>query len=135
LTPPPKVLTGASERLCAMLLALGKPEASKLLATLPVEHALSAQIKETLDVAHAKASPRGPLSPMAKRVLSVAVPKLPDAALKPVLINGRDLQARGLPPGKDFGAILDGAAQLQWQGRLRSRAQALLWLEAKIKRR
>ena len=135
LRPPPKALTGASERLAAMLLALGKPEAMKLLAALPIEHALSAQIREMLDVSAAQAAPRSALPPLARRVLSTVLPDLPPAALKPVLINGRDIQARGLAPGKDFRDILDAAALLQWKGRLKSRAQALNWLAATLKRR
>ncbi|MBI3550987.1 MAG: CCA tRNA nucleotidyltransferase [Elusimicrobia bacterium] len=135
LRPPPPALTGAAERLAAMLAALGKAEGLKLLAALPVEHALSAQIKETLDLAAGGASPRSAVSPLARRVLATLFPKLPPAALKPVLINGRDLQARGLRPGKDFGDILDAAAMLQWKGRLKSRAQALNWLEKTLRNR
>jgi hypothetical protein len=83
-----------------------------------------------LDITDAKASPRAPLSPLAKKVLTAVHPKLPDAALKPVLVNGRDLQALGLQPGRRFKEILDEAATLQWSGNLRSRVQALQWLKA-----
>ncbi len=135
LKPPPPALTGASERLAAMLLALGKPEALKVLAALPIEHALATLIRETLEVAAAQASPRNPLAPLSRRVLTTVLPDLPPAALRPVLINGRDIQARGLAPGKDFRDILDAAALLQWKGRLKSRAQALNWLDATLRRR
>ena len=135
LKAPPARLSGVDERLAALVLALGKSEGEKFLASLPIERALSTQIYEMLSLVAARQSPRTVLGPVARRVLPVVVPKLAPSALKPVLINGRDLQERGLTPGADYRSILDAAALLQWKGVLKSRAQALKWLDATLKRR
>lgn len=135
LKAPPRQLSAAPERLAAMVLALGKEEGENFLATLPVDHALSAQIYALLSLTAAKASPRGELSPLIRKVSSVMMPKLPSAALKPAWLSGRDLQERGVATGKDYGNILDAAAMLQWQGKLASRAAALSWLDKTLKSR
>lgn len=135
LKAPSKKLSGAPERLAAMVLALGKEEGENFLATLPVDHALSAQIYALLSLIETKAAPRNELSPLIRKVASVMMPKLPGAALKPAWLSGRDLQERGVATGKDYGDILDAAAMLQWQGKLKTRAQALSWLEKALNSR
>lgn len=135
LKAPPRKLNGAPERLAAMVLDLGKEEGENFLATLPVDHSLSAQIYALLSLTATKAAPRNELSPLIRKVLSVMRPKLPSAALKPAWLSGRDLQEQGVAPGKDYGDILDAAAMLQWQGKLNSRAHALSWLTKTLKAR
>ena len=135
LKAPSKKLTSADERLAAIVLALGKEDGENFLATLPVEHTLSAQIYSLLSLAAQKASPRSAPSPLVAKVLSAAMPNLPDAALKAAWLSGRDLQEHGMAPGKDYGDILDAAAMLQWQGKLMSRSQGLLLLDTTLKNR
>jgi poly(A) polymerase len=56
---------------------------------------------------------------------------LPPEQLKPApLVTGRDLIALGLPPGPAFKRILTEAEDLQLEGRLRTRDEALAWLRA-----
>ncbi|MBI5631020.1 MAG: CCA tRNA nucleotidyltransferase [Elusimicrobia bacterium] len=120
--------SGSGERLAVLALALGPEEGLRWLRSLPVEHSLSAEIGGVLKLIQGRASPRGPLSPLALRVLSGAYPNLPRAALKPLFLNGGDLAALGLEPGKVYHEILQAAAEAQWAGEIASRRQALSWL-------
>jgi tRNA nucleotidyltransferase (CCA-adding enzyme) len=57
--------------------------------------------------------------------------RLRDAAPKP-LLQGRHLIARGLPPGKHFGALLEAAFEAQLDGDFADLDGALKWLESRI---
>ena len=50
----------------------------------------------------------------------------------PRFINGGDLIARGMSPGPDFGDILTEAQDLQLEGVLTSKEEAMAWLESRI---
>jgi poly(A) polymerase len=52
--------------------------------------------------------------------------------LPPRFINGGDLIARGMEAGPAFGEILTEAQDLQLEGTLTSRDEALAWLEEKL---
>jgi tRNA nucleotidyltransferase (CCA-adding enzyme) len=121
---------GAEERLFSLALALGG-KGREFLASLPVEHALARRVKEALSLCRQKASPRAALEPGVRRLVRLAFPRLPEAALRPLFLRGSDLHAAGLTPGPAFSAVLDEAARAQWSGRLASRAQALSWLRAR----
>ena len=81
-----------------------------------------------LELAHRRRAPRGEVSASARRLLRWSEPRLAPAALKPLFIGGEDLRVLGLPPGEAYRRILELAASLQWQGKLKSRAQALGWV-------
>lgn len=130
LRPAKRWLAGVEERLAALALSLGPQEGAKFMGSLPVDHDLGARIMETLRLASGRASPRARPSELAVRVLSHALPGLPGPALKPLMIAGRDLEASGLAPGKEYRRILDAAARAQWDGKFSSRRQALRWLRA-----
>lgn len=124
----------AETRLAELCVMLGAPDGAALLAALPVGRALSGEISRALECVERAASPRAPLPELAARALRAVRRDLPASALKPVLLRGADLEARGLPPGPAFREALDEAARLQWRGRLTNRRQALRWLDARLKR-
>ena len=128
----PVKVRGASveERLGSLALSLGE-KGEEFLASLPVEHSMARRIKEALRVCRQKASPRTALSPETARLVTLAFPRLPRTALQPLLLGGSDLQAAGLRSGPEFRTLLDEAARAQWTGRIRSRAEALVWLRAR----
>ncbi len=119
------------ERLGLLALSLGE-EGSAFLRSLPLERGLSSQILEALRLAGARASPRATPFPLAARLLSLAFPRLPRQATCPLMIGGRDIEALGIPPGKDYRRILESAARAQWEGRFGSRPRALAWLRAQL---
>jgi tRNA nucleotidyltransferase (CCA-adding enzyme) len=128
---PRAAASGATERLGALVLALGG-EGEAFLRSLPVEHGVAVKVREALAVFAARQAPRAELSPEAVRILRCALPRLPKAALKPLLVDGKDLRAAGLPPGKGYGRILEAAAAAQWAGDFSTRPQALRWLGRRL---
>ena len=58
--------------------------------------------------------------------------RLRDFAPKP-LLQGRHLMARGMPPGKQFGMLLNEAFEVQLEGGFTDLAGALKWLKLKRK--
>ncbi|OGR82679.1 MAG: hypothetical protein A3J74_01670 [Elusimicrobia bacterium RIFCSPHIGHO2_02_FULL_57_9] len=125
-------LQGPEQRLGAMALALGTVEGGKFIRSLPLPHEFALQIIETLEIARLRASPRMELPTLTVRLLSQAFPKLAKFALKPLMINGEDLKALNLAPGKDYRRILDAAAKAQWSGKISSRSQAMNWLRRHV---
>jgi tRNA nucleotidyltransferase (CCA-adding enzyme) len=129
----PVKIRGASveERLGSLVLALGE-KGEEFLASLPVDHCMARRIKEAWRIARQRASPRAPISPEAKIILSAAFPKLSKTALEPLLIGGREVMAAGVKEGPRIQSLLDEAARAQWAGKLPSRGQALKWLHARL---
>jgi tRNA nucleotidyltransferase (CCA-adding enzyme) len=70
--------------------------------------------------------PAGPWLLDKARALAVA-----DAAPKPIL-QGRDLQALGLAPGKHFGALLKASFEAQLEGAFADHDGAMAWLRARV---
>ncbi len=52
--------------------------------------------------------------------------------IPPPLLDGRDLLARGIPPGPRIGQLLAEAQSLQLEGEFTSREQALHWLDTRL---
>lgn len=63
----------------------------------------------------------------AKAAEFAAAPLIP-----PPLLNGKDLITRGLEPGPDFRKILTTAQDLQLEGTLQTREEAIAWLDAQL---
>jgi len=120
------------DRLGSLTLAMGG-KSEEFLRSLPVEHGLARRIGAALHIARRKAAPRTPLPPGAARIVSRAFPGLPKSALKPLFLDGGDLQSAGLKPGPEFCSLLDAAAREQWAGRIRSRRDARSWLKKRLK--
>ncbi len=131
LRPPPKGLSSPEERLGAMALQLG-PGGKDFLASLPIEKSLALLLRETLLVAAHRRAPRKKLAPLSRRLLKIVFPRLPRAALSPLVLDGKDLSVWGAPSGREFGALLEDAAKAQWEGRIRSRAEAIRWLKKRL---
>jgi len=115
------------ERLGSLVLAMDE-KGEELLRSLPIEHGMSRRIKEALRVSREKAAPRGQIAQETARIVTLAFSGLPQSALLPLFLDGKDLRSAGLEPGPRFRAVLDEAARAQWAGRIRSRRQALVWL-------
>ena len=52
--------------------------------------------------------------------------------IPPPLITGRDLIEREIKTGPEFGKILTRAQDLQLEGTLKNREQALAWLDKEL---
>lgn len=131
LKAPPAALQGVEERLGAMALALGADGAA-FLSKLVLDRRLSGDLHELLKLVAERRAAKDDVPAAARRVLKVLQPKLPAAALKPLLLSGQDIMALGLKPGPRFKELLDEAASLQWKGALSTRPQALKWLKMKL---
>jgi tRNA nucleotidyltransferase (CCA-adding enzyme) len=83
-----------------------------------------------IEADHSGRPPKPPGLPNgAKELLSKAAEmQLQAAAPKPILL-GRDLIARGMSPGKEFGHILEAAFEAQLEGKFSDHEGALKWLE------
>lgn len=78
---------------------------------------------ETRAVLFSKASPIGKkMLARYEKVMFALVPQ----------VSGKDLIDLGRRPGPEFAALLEDALRLQLDGRLRTRAQALRWLESRV---
>ena len=119
------------ERLGFLAASMGG-KGEEFLRSLPVEHGMARRISEALRLMREKASPRTALEPQVARIVSLACPRLAPSALKPLFLRGEDLKAAGLKPGPKFRDILDALARAQWEGRIRSRRDALSWLKKRI---
>jgi hypothetical protein len=93
---------------------------------------MARRIQSALSLCRRKASPRAVLEPGVSRLVALAFPRLPKAALRPLFLRGADLQAAGIAPGPAFRSILDAAARAQWAGEIASRGQASEWLERRL---
>ncbi len=132
LEAPPAALSGSEERLGAMALALDG-DGSGFLNRLALDRRLSGDLHELLKLAAEKKAAKDEPPLAARRALLALHPKLPAAALKPLLLRGEDLKVLGLPPGPRYKELLDEAASLQWRGKLTTRAAALKWLKSRAK--
>jgi tRNA nucleotidyltransferase (CCA-adding enzyme) len=119
-------------RLAWLSARLGPKHGAEFLSALAFSRELAAPAREVLDLLARRTSPRTPLSTPARAALKLAYPDLPAQALTPAFISGGDLKALGVLAGPDMGRLLDKQARLQWQGRLKSRSQALSWAEKKL---
>ncbi len=123
---------GEAVRLAQIALEM-EAEGAAFIKSFPFERAVAASALDAVDVAGRRASPRGELPPAAREALRLALPRLPACALEPLLIDGRDIQRLGIPPGKRYSELLEEASRLQWKGKLRSRRAALAWLKARAR--
>ncbi len=82
-----------------------------------------------IEADHSGRPPKPPGLPKgAKELLAKAAEmKLQASAPKPIL-QGRDLIARGMSPGKEFGQILEAAFEAQLEGKFSDHQGALKWL-------
>ena len=55
-----------------------------------------------------------------------------EPAVPPPLVTGRDLIRLGMKPGREMGKILSEIADLQLEGRLRSREEAMNYLSGQF---
>ncbi|MFW6059958.1 MAG: CCA tRNA nucleotidyltransferase [Phycisphaeraceae bacterium] len=63
------------------------------------------------------------------RIESESRPLLVEGVAPEPLVDGDDLIALGLEPGPDFRRLLDGVYDAQLEGQVRTRAEALAWIE------
>ncbi|MBI5596478.1 MAG: CCA tRNA nucleotidyltransferase [Elusimicrobia bacterium] len=117
----------ALTRLGLIAFAMGKDGAG-LVASLPLAHVDSAALLAALKTAQSAATPAQALPEGAVKILRLALPRLPKAALGPRLVTGTELLAAGLTPGPAFAKILNEAAAEQWKGGFRTQLQARAWL-------
>jgi tRNA nucleotidyltransferase/poly(A) polymerase len=101
-----------------------------LLSALPLPRGRVAAAVEALELLRRQASPRGPLTPAARRIAELV---RPGSGHEPLLVTSDDLTALGLKPGRAFGEVLEQAARQQWKGAFKTRRQALAWLRDYVK--
>ena len=118
-----------------VLAGLQGEQSDSFLAGLHADRVLAQAIRRALGVVRDRRAPRMPLSDFERRVVRGLRPHLPESALQPLMAGGDDLKQLGLPPGASYARVLADLARAQWEGRVADRAQALLWLEARVKDR
>ncbi len=79
-------------------------------------------------VAQEKMSPLAPLSGTKQRILKAVYPHLPDNALEPCVVQGRDLKETGLA-GRHISAALTRVRKAQWDGQIKTKPDALKLLK------
>lgn len=79
-------------------------------------------------VAQEKLSPLAPLSAVKKRILQHIFARLPVNALEPCFMTGKELKEGGLS-GRHISAELTRLRRAQWEGRIKSRQEALKQLK------
>jgi len=122
---------GVEARLAALALALGPAKGRAFVDAFPHPHHRRTLLHEALALAFSDKSPRVAPDPLALSAVRRFLRDLPPSALKPCFLAGSDLIARGHKPGPEFHTLLDEAARLQREGKLKTRPAALSWLKAK----
>ena len=114
-------------RLTLLALALGRKGAD-FLKSLRLERALHNECAAAIDFFAGKRALARPLSAAQKKIVKLHAPKLPAAALRPLVIGGRDLQKRGRRGGA-IGAALKKTARLQFAGKIKTKKEAFKILQ------
>lgn len=79
-------------------------------------------------VSQEKLSPLSPLTLTKKRILQAVSSHLPPGALEPCVLSGRDLKDIGMV-GRHISSALTRVRQAQWEGRIKSKSDALKLLK------
>lgn len=79
-------------------------------------------------VSQEKLSPLGPLSGVKKRILQAVFTHLPESALEPCFVAGRELKDMGLA-GRHISTELTHLRRAQWEGKIKSRPEALKYFK------
>ena len=114
-------------RLTLLALALGSKGAD-FLKSLRLERGLYKECAAVVDFFDNKQALARPLSAAQKKLARLHAPKLPAAALRPLVAGGADLQKRGLQGGA-LGAALKKTARLQFAGKIKNKKEALKFLK------
>lgn len=114
------------ERLALIGLAMGA-DGLEFVRSLRLERTRTQDVVAALEAARRKAVPREELPEVARRALKRSL-KPPASALRPLLLDGRDLRKLGVPPGPEYSRRLEAAARAQWSGEFSTKAAALRWL-------
>lgn len=117
-------------RLGLFLLELPSPQAQELLGRLKLPREKSRILQTALEVWAQKQSPLHPLPTTASKILAEKLGAKKLSALKPILLTGKDLQAQGIPAGKNYKTLLKKLGKAQWRGKLRTRPQAFKLLKS-----
>lgn len=117
------------ERLAALALSMRRDDGESWLKSFPFDRHLRSQLEAVLALAYSDRAPRAVPDPFVARAVRAFLPKLPPAALTACFLTGADLVAQGAWPGPAIQKVLDEAAKLQREGKLRTRAAALAWLK------
>ena len=81
------------------------------------------EIQHTLQMHITKMASKQVLTRKQKNILKASNKNLPRGALKPLIINGKDIERMSNIPKKDYSAVLDEVANLQWRGKVTSLSQ------------
>ena len=128
----PKTLAKAKDvaaRLTLLALALG-PKGDDFLKSLRLERGLYNECAALVDFCNNKqVLPKG-LNAAQKKLIKLHAPKLPVAAMNPLIVTGGDLQTRGLK-GPAISAALKKIAQAQFAGKIKTAKEALKFIQKK----
>jgi len=82
------------------------------------------EVVDAWKIAQEKICPLAPLTPVKKRILQAVFARLTPGALEPCVVHGRDLKDMGLA-GRHISAALTRIRQAQWNGTVKTKADAL----------
>jgi tRNA nucleotidyltransferase/poly(A) polymerase len=123
-----KVFSEPEKRLA---LIAGKMKTSGLgfLKDLELNRDLFRRLSEIVLINSRKEAPKKSIDEFEKSVLKILNPKIDEAALMPLMLNGFDLKKMNIGQNSKFSEILSKAARAQWKGVFKNKREALLWLK------
>ncbi len=105
-------------------------QAENFIASLPIEARASKEILAAIKIARSQESPRSPLPDLSLNILRAIFPAKTKSSLQALKISGADLIKEGIKPGPEMGRVLAAAAGRQWQGKIKSKREAVLWIRS-----
>lgn len=132
--PAARKAKGAATRLGLCAWAMPRGAGAEFLKSLPLAREEQNALQAALRARDSGMSPKSAPERLTREIMAAARPKAPASAAGKLLVGGEDLRRRGLAPGREFSKWLDSAAKAQWRGTFASRAAALAWLKARVRR-
>lgn len=125
----PFVLKNPHERLGVLACLMGS-RGGDFLKSLNLKREIFMELKTAVELHTAKTAHSKPLTCTQKNILKTANTNLPAIALKPLVIAGKDLQKLNIKPQKKYSRILNKIARLQWQGKTKTKKQAVEFVKS-----
>lgn len=123
-----KVFSEPEKRL-ALIAGRMKGSGLGFIKDLELNRDLFRRLKEIVSINTLKEAPQKSIDEFEKSVLKTLNPRISEAALRPLMLNGFDLKRMNINPHSKFGEILSLAARTQWKGVFKNKKEALIWLK------
>jgi tRNA nucleotidyltransferase (CCA-adding enzyme) len=112
------------ERVGVLCCNMGK-KGPNFLKSLNLKREIYVELKTAVEINSSKTASKTALIKSQKNILKAVNKNISPLALKPLLIRGADLKKLDIKPQKKYSLILNKIAKLQWQGKVKTKKQAL----------